>query len=158
MKLRELFDVVPIHSRLVLEVVDDDRNTHEERKAGAWCDAVMPGEFDPFADCELFDLKGDVSGVLRIVVTSLERIEKRRGNGWYYYTEDGTKYELAELVVPDGSADHDMMVIMQWYDNDDGFGYNIIDYFVGGAEMSEEELLDKCRYYVRWNREKNRCR
>lgn len=153
MKLHELFEIVPIHSRLVLEVVDDERNTIEERTAGAWCDDNMPDEFDAFADCDVFDIKGDVSGVLRIVVMTSERIVKRTG-AWYYYDSNGTKYEIAELNVPNATATYDIGALIRMHP-DVGDGMTVYGWFAGVGSMSDMELIESCHYALKSYREKN---
>lgn len=154
MKLHELFDSVPVHSYVALEVRNDDGNDVTKLSA-EWCDGCLPQEFSAYEGCEVWDVAGHPSrnNLLRIVVMTSERIVKRTG-AWYYYDAHGTEYEIAELNVPNGTATYDIGALIRMHP-DVGDGMTVYDWFAGVGSMSDMELIESCRYALKSYREKN---
>lgn len=151
MKLKDLFCVVPVHAYTVLDIQNMDGEKKHTICANRWVDDDgMPHEYDAYASCEVSDLRGDdeIAGLLRICVTSRDTLVMKHESAWdnwKYTAEDGTVYDIAELVRPrmeDGCATYDIGVLMHL--DDDG-NVDILDYVWGIGTIEHDELLRFCR-------------
>lgn len=162
MKLKDFFNIVPIHSYMAVEVRDMDGNRLQTVFSERWVDDDgMPQEFADYGTCEIADIKGDdeITGVVRLVVTSRERLEMRHDStwdNWRYTSRSGHVYQIAELVRPrvdDGVATYDIGVLMD-YDDNTADTLAILDYVFGINDIEQDELLLWCRRTAE-NYEKN---
>lgn len=95
------------------------------------------------------------------IVTSHARLERGDGEGTLFYIDDdGQKYEIGSLHSGDRYSPrqtcYDMGIIMKWFETEDAFGYELIDYFMGIECLPDDEIIDTCHYYIqKWKNRKN---
>ena len=146
MNLYELFRDYPIHGRteLVISCHDGKEKTIDFCE---YVDGALPDVYAPYDVLNVIDIipvwKNEIA-TLKIVVKSRESLVKTT-DGWYYHSDAGNTYELAELGVPASGKKWDLGVILVTNHGDN----RVLDYVWGLADMTDDEVIRFCRDAVK---------